>query len=355
MGRLANLLIFAGIVTGTYFLMNWYVLDRFSSLFGFRKTFIFYLIVIAAAISLPAALMLDMRIGNWLTGIVFATATMWVGICFLFVWCLIGLQLIGLLFRIPPINSGIAAVVIVAATTIYSIINAMTVYVHKVEIAAPANLRIVQISDIHIGSTGGQFFSGIIDRVNELKPDVVLVTGDLVDSDKNMVQSAIENLNKIQVPIFFVSGNHEKYVGYDNVRRMLASTKVKWLRNEAVTFGGVQIIGIDDHCTPRQMDDVLKTNSNGTDYRILMYHRPEWLDTAENRNVNLMLTGHTHRGQIWPFNFVVDSIYKFIHGMHEIGKMHLFVSTGTGTWGPRMRLGTHSEIIVFDLKRDSSL
>ena len=131
---------------------------------------------------------------------------------------------------------------------------------------------------------------------------------------------------------------------------MFESTRVRWLRNEAVRINGVQIIGIDDNCTLAQIDDVLGKTNSGAEYRILLYHRPQWLEAAENRNVDLMLTGHTHRGQIWPFNFVVGSIYKYISGWHEIGKMNLNVSTGTGTWGPRMRLGSHSEITVIDLK-----
>jgi predicted MPP superfamily phosphohydrolase len=350
MNRLTGLLMFLLIVVGIYFVMNWYVLGRLAYLFGIKKTILFYIAVTAITLSLPAAIMLNTRIGNWFTGAIYSTAAMWVGICFLAVWCLIALQVIGWFVKIPQTGVGVAAIVIVAVMTVYAMVNARAVRVHKIEINAPVNLRIAQISDEHIGSTGGGFFSHVVDEVNSLKPDVVLITGDLVDNDKATTAAALENLNRLAAPVFFVTGNHERYVGYDNVRRLLAPTRVRWLANEAVTLDNVRIFGANDNITAEAMDELLGRAASEKPYTILMYHRPEWFDTAARRKVNLMLTGHTHRGQIWPFNFVVGSIYKYIDGLHEIGQMYLNVSTGTGTWGPRMRLGSHSEIVMIQLK-----
>jgi predicted MPP superfamily phosphohydrolase len=345
--------VFAAIITSIYFLMNWYVLGRLAYLFGIRRNVFFYVIVAAMAFSLLAAIMLDTRIGSRLTGAILTAATTWLGICFLFVWCLLALQIIGWFVKIPPAAVGITAIVIVAGLTLYSAVNARLLYIRSIEVAAPTNLKIAQISDIHIGSTGGDFFSHVIDKVNELKPDVVLITGDLVDNDKAATAAAVENLNRLLVPVFFVTGNHERYVGYDNVRRLLAPTKVKWLRNEGVTFGKVRIVGVDDNTNAKVMDEILERAVNGAAYTILMYHRPEWLETVAGRNVNLMLTGHTHHGQLWPFNFVVGLFYEYITGLHQISQMHLYVSNGTGTWGPRMRLGSHSEIAIIRLTAEA--
>ena len=140
--------------------------------------------------------MLDTRIGNWLTDVISRTATMWLGICFLFVWCLVVLQVIGWVLKVSPQRMGIAAIAIVVAATIYSIANAMTIYIRKIELNAPVNMRIVQISDLHIGSTGGRFISRVMDNVNELKPDIVLITGDLVDTNKSSAHWALQNLNQ---------------------------------------------------------------------------------------------------------------------------------------------------------------
>jgi predicted MPP superfamily phosphohydrolase len=350
MNRIADLFMFAAIVTGVYFVMNWYVLGRLAHLFGIKKTFVFYIAVAALAASLLTAIVLDMRVGNWLTGLILKVTTMWVGVCFLFVWCLVALQAAGWVVKMPPTAAGVGAIAVVGVATLYAMANAVSVHVRKVEIPAPVYFKIAQISDIHIGSVGGGFFSGVIDKVNELKPDAVLITGDLVDNNKAATAAALENLNRLAVPVFFVSGNHERYVGYDNVARLLASTRVRWLRNEAVTCNNIRIVGIDDNVSSKTMDEALSRVDGGTAYTILMYHRPEWFNTAASRNVNLMLTGHTHRGQIWPFNFVVGSIYEYIDGLHEIDHMYLYVSTGTGTWGPRMRLGSHSEIVMIELK-----
>lgn len=351
MNRVAGLLMFVLIVIGVYFLMNWYVLGRLAYLFDVKRNFLFYIVAAAMTLSLVAAISLDMRIGNRFTGAFFAIATMWLGICFLCVWCLVALQVIGWFVKMPSMAVATAAIGFVTVLTIYAAINAPTVYTRKIELAAPVNLRIAQISDVHIGSVGGGFLSHVVDKVNELKPDVVLITGDLVDNDKTAAAKAIEHLNRLVVPVFFVTGNHEGFVGYDKVRTMLAATRVHWLRNEAVTLNSVRIVGVDDNIKSGAMDDVLGRVGGGAAYTILMYHRPEWFIIAARRNVDLMLTGHTHYGQIWPFNFVVGSIYKYIDGLHEIDKMHLCVSAGTGTWGPRMRLGSNSEIILIELKK----
>jgi predicted MPP superfamily phosphohydrolase len=351
MSRIGSLFVFVGIVTGTYFLMNWYVLGRLAYVFGIKKSVGFYVVVTALAFSLLASITLDTRVGNWLTALILRATTTWLGVCFLFFWCLIVLQIIGWVVQIPPPTAAMAAIGIVTGLTIYSMINAPRINVRKLEIAAPLDLRIAQISDVHIGSTGGGFFSRVVDEVGELKPDLVLITGDMIDNDKASTAEALEHLNRLSAPVFFVSGNHERYVGYDNVRRLLAATNVRWLRNEAVTLDKVRIIGIDDNVTADKMDEALvRAGDNAEAYTILMYHRPEWFGIASKRNVNLMLAGHTHHGQIWPFNFVVGSIYRYIGGVHEIGQMQACVSNGTGTWGPRMRLGSHSEIVLIDLR-----
>jgi uncharacterized protein len=351
MNRITGLLMFVLIVVGVYFLMNWYVLGRLAYLFGVKKTLLFYVIVAAMTLSLVAAVAIDTRIGNRLTGAFFTAVTMWLGISFLFVWCLVAMQAIGWFVKLPPMAVGTAAVGFVTVLTLYAAINAPTVYTRKIELAAPVNFKIAQISDVHIGSVGGGFLSHVVDKLNKLEPDVVLITGDLVDNDKAVTAKAMEHLNRLVVPAFFVSGNHEGYVGYDKVQKLLAATRVHWLRNNAITLDNVRIVGVDDNVKAGAMDEILGRVGDGSAYTVLMYHRPEWFNIAARRNVNLMLTGHTHYGQIWPFNFVVGSIYRYIDGLHEIDKMHLSVSTGTGTWGPRMRLGSNSEIVLIELKK----
>jgi hypothetical protein len=351
MNRVAGLLMFICIIIGIYFLMNWYVLGRLAYLFGVKKTLLFYIVAAVMTLSLVAAVVLDARIGNRLTGAFFTIATMWLGICFLFVWCLIALQAIGWFVKMPSVIVGTAAIGFVTVLTLYAAINAPTVYTRKIELDAPVNLRIAQISDVHIGSVGGGFLSYVVDKINELEPDVVLITGDLVDNDKAATAKSLEHLNRLVVPVFFVTGNHESYVGYDKVRKMLAATRVHWLRNEAVMLDTVRIVGAEDNIKAGVMDELLDRVGGGAAYTILMYHRPEWFNIAARRNVDIMLAGHTHYGQIWPFNFVVGSIYKYIDGLHQIDKMHLCVSTGTGTWGPRMRLGSNSEIVFIELKK----
>jgi predicted MPP superfamily phosphohydrolase len=155
-------------------------------------------------------------------------------------------------------------------------------------------------------------------------------------------------LNTFVAPVLFTSGNHEVYAGYDNVRQMLAATQIRWLRNEIVEFNGIRIIGVDNSYSTELMESVLARTSPGPAFTILMNHQPTGFDIAARHRIGLMLSGHVHNGQIWPFNYIVGIFYPYLKGLHERAGAFLNVSAGTGIWGPPMRLGSHSEIVLFD-------
>jgi predicted MPP superfamily phosphohydrolase len=146
----------------------------------------------------------------------------------------------------------------------------------------------------------------------------------------------------------FTSGNHEVYAGYDNVRQMLAATQVRWLRNEIVEFNGIRIIGVDNSYGTELLQSVLDRTPSSPAFTILMNHQPTGFDIAARRGVGLTLSGHVHDGQIWPFNYVVGLFYPYLKGLHENGGAFLNVSTGTGIWGPPMRLGSRTEIVLLE-------
>ncbi|MGI9500915.1 MAG: metallophosphoesterase, partial [Geminicoccaceae bacterium] len=177
----------------------------------------------------------------------------------------------------------------------------------------------------------------------------LLLTGDIIDA--SAVRSEDLNaLGAVSCPIYFAIGNHERYIDLDAVIAMMRSQGVDLLRSEAMIHGRLQIIGIDDADNPDQVSDHLPEIALSDDhYRILLYHRPDGWQSARQAGIDLMLAGHTHGGQIWPFNYVVKRRFEHLIGLFSRDGRHLYVSPGTGCWGPIMRLGTRSEMTVIDL------
>jgi len=209
--------------------------------------------------------------------------------------------------------------------------------------------RIVQISDVHIGSRHTRFLNRIVDKVNALRPDYVVITGDLVDTSRVSLND-LSPLKKVDAPIYMIIGNHERYAGLDYVMATMTELKIQVLRNETTTLSNIQLIGIDDSEDPKQVATQLSLITTDPDkYRVLLYHRPSGWAVAVQQNIELMLSGHTHNGQIYPFHWLVRRQFKHLKGLYKDGGASLYVSPGTGTWGPLMRLGSRNEVTCIDL------
>ena len=215
--------------------------------------------------------------------------------------------------------------------------------------------RFAQISDVHIGSRNPKFLQKIIQQINAQKPEFLCITGDLIDQP-GITAKQLEALTQFSGKIYFCIGNHEKYEDLNDIIRRLESLGVIVLRNKAVMAEELQVIGIDDSPNPEQVAKQLpKISIDAEKYMILLYHRPHGLADASEAGVDLKLSGHTHNGQIKPFNWAVNRVFQYRKGRYEhtssVGhNTVLYVNEGTGTWGPTMRLGTQSEISLFDLK-----
>jgi predicted MPP superfamily phosphohydrolase len=217
--------------------------------------------------------------------------------------------------------------------------------------------RIVQISDVHIGPLlDRRFAAGIAERVNALAPDLVAVTGDLVDGSVGRVGDEVAPLGAIQARhgVWFVTGNHDYYSGADAwVARM---TGLGWhpLRNRSVSIEAdgcaFELAGVDDHhgalVDPGGGEDLGRALDLRDPARpvVLLAHDPTTFRRASRLGVDLQLSGHTHGGQIWPFRWLVRLAVPWIAGLHREGESLLYVSCGTGFWGPPMRLGAPAEI-----------
>ncbi|CAN5925458.1 metallophosphoesterase [soil metagenome] len=224
---------------------------------------------------------------------------------------------------------------------------------------AKAGYRIVQITDVHVGPTiGREFIEGVVARINALKPDLVAITGDLVDGSVAELEAHVAPLAKLVAKdgVFFVTGNHEYYSGADEWIAHLGKLGVRVLRNEHVQIageGGFDLAGIDDASARGNGHgpDLRKALAGRDDSRacVLLAHQPRGIDLADVLGVDLQLSGHTHGGQMIPWNFLVRLQQPFVAGLHKLARAQIYVSCGTGYWGPPMRVGAPAEITEIEL------
>jgi predicted MPP superfamily phosphohydrolase len=224
--------------------------------------------------------------------------------------------------------------------------------------------RIVQISDVHIGPTlGRRFARRIAEQVNALSPDLIAATGDLVDGPVQHLGRDTAPLAKLRAKhgVFFVTGNHDHYSGANPWCSHW--TKLGWqvLRNEHRTINGsggsFAIAGVDDYrgdpFDGEVGQDIPAALHGIPEHRpvVLLAHDPTSFAEASRHGVDLQLSGHTHGGQIWPFRYAVRVVVRWVAGLYRTGNSQLYVSRGTGFWGPPMRIGAPSEITEITLQR----
>ncbi len=280
-----------------------------------------------------------------------ATVMTWLGICFLLLCVLLPAELLQL-SPLAKTDIGIAVALLVTLLSVYAIYNAHRLHVHEIRIPsipATQGVRLVQISDVHIGSRQPGFLKPIVAKVNNLNPDYVVITGDLIDMH-GITAESLAPLAELNAATLFCIGNHERYVDLDDICRRLVALDIDVLRNRTVQHGDIQFVGIDDAERKDQVGREIKTlQANAEAFRILLYHRPDGAEEAAAWGTHLMLTGHTHRGQIVPFNLLVKKVFPRLYRDYLVEGMHLYVSPGTGTWGPVMRLGSKCEITLIEL------
>ena len=216
--------------------------------------------------------------------------------------------------------------------------------------------KIVFLSDVHLGNVRGRgFMARIVKKIQKLSPYVVLIGGDVFDGSKCDEEKSLEPLRSLKPEhgVYYVTGNHEYYMP-DPTRTInnIRATGVRILNNEKIDIDGVDIVGVDfkDANKGETLAKILDgLNIDATKKTILIKHEPNDLKIAEAAGISLGFFGHTHRGQIWPLSLFTRQIYKgFDYGLKSHGTMQVYTSSGVGTWGPPLRLGTRSEIVMVE-------
>jgi len=217
------------------------------------------------------------------------------------------------------------------------------------------DFSIVQISDLHIGGLiDREFVKHSVEKINSLKADIVVITGDLIDTKIEAVKEAVLELTHIQSKygIYYILGNHEYFHDPLEIITFMKETNIKLLINESVTIDELKlnIVGVTDLFGYRV--NQLEPNIDkafqecNTDYKtILLAHQPKFIEELKGYKPDLILSGHTHGGQIWPFNHLVKLQQPYVKGLHRLSNgSTIYVNSGIGFWGPPMRLNSQAEI-----------
>lgn len=361
-GRFA---IFLTVVLTTWALMHAFVFWRLASV-PFLAGIVPRRALVAAAVLLwliyPVARVLGSF--HWTTVSVPLEyiGAIWIGTLFLLLAALLAVEVVTLCGTLWPQHApairGVAGIV-AGALAVIAVVQGHrepAMREHDVTLAGlPAELdgmTVAVISDAHLGTlTGERWIARLVERLNAHRPDLILVVGDLVDSNVDHVGELAAALRTLQAPrgVWAVTGNHEYYAGIDRSVQFIESCGFKVLRNRWEEIApGLVLAGVDDLPTRTQFGEpgtpvssVLANMPHSA--RLYMSHSPVEAETAAAAGVDLMVSGHTHNGQIWPFTHIVAMVYPRICGRYEVNGMTLIVGRGTGTWGPPMRLWLPSE------------
>lgn len=245
---------------------------------------------------------------------------------------------------------------IVISTILYAgigRINGERIVVKDLELAAKNITReydFVHITDLHSGSTNRAHAERVVNIIKPLNPEFMVITGDFID-EFHVSEYDIEPFNELEFPIFLITGNHEYYLEDGKIEEVIADTDILLIDDMKISFDELDIIGVNEIATVDYTIDHVG-GINEERYTILLDHQPktdEAIRASEN-GAELMLSGHTHKGQVWPMNWLVSLQFKYISGLYEIGDMFLYVNQGTGTLGPKIRVNSVNEITHIHLK-----
>ena len=317
---------------------------------------------------LPASL-LAFRYTNAAVRVFYKIAAVWAGLLsFLFIAAACGwiIYTVALLTGLPThfhrLVELLFGVAILAG--LYGVFNASWTRVTRITVrlanlpAAWHGRTAALISDLHLGHVrNGSFLKRMIAKLLREEPDAIFIAGDLYDGTAIDAARAAAPLNQLTTAphgVYFVAGNHEQFRDDSKYLRAVAATGVRVLNNEKVEVDGLQIAGVpySNAWQPRAFEAAL--NGMGLDRKrasILVTHAPDHPEIAEAAGVSLQLSGHTHLGQFIPWSWIARRVYRqFVYGLSRIGKMQVFTSSGAGTWGPPLRLGSNPEIVMLQFE-----
>lgn len=294
----------------------------------------------------------------------------WIGVLFLIFVCLLVADLVTGFGRLlpgpaPRLRAGaLATAAVLAVIAFVQAARPPLVSSHQVQLAglpaAADGTVVVVVSDLHLGTLRNQeWLAALVEQVNGQRPDLIVLAGDIVEGHSSQQHDFVPLLRRLSAPlgVWAVTGNHEFY-GAAAGGRAMEQAGVRMLRDAwAEARPGLILAGVEDLTVRRSRlgtvagftEKALAGRPLGT-ATIFLSHSPWRAEAAAAQGAGLMLSGHTHNGQIWPFTYVVRLFYPLVSGRYQVGGMPVIVGRGTGTWGPRMRLWRRGEILRITLR-----
>lgn len=240
-------------------------------------------------------------------------------------------------------------------------VKSITVPIAKLD----RDVTFVHLTDIHLGHfRGAGYLDRIVDETLKQDPEFVLITGDILDSGADSAKELLAPLGRIDVPVYYTYGNHEVYAGLEKILEVIKSLDVKILQNEAVVQSGLRIVGLNYMNADSSSFDMHTVNTQTiketlpqieiTDDipNIMMHHGPQGIKYANQHNIDLIVAGHTHGGQVFPFTLMAAKTFPYNKGLHNFNGTSIYVSQGAGTFLLPIRLGTENEITKITLTRN---
>ena len=376
-----RLLAFLSVFLTLYGLLHFYAFLKVTRAFALsRGVSVFLVCVMLFMVFCPVIVRVLERLGMETPPRFLAyTGYTWMGFLFVFVCCCSLIDLYRLLcfagthllkmdlgkWVLAPRTAFFIALTVSLLVAIYGHLEALTIRTERITITTPkipkelGRLRIVQISDVHLGLiVRGCRLEKILREVRAARPDILVSTGDLLDGQINDVSKTVDSFRLINTPHgkFAVTGNHEFYAGLERSLSFMKEVGFTVLRGEARDIRGVVLVaGVDDETANRfglsngMAEAELLSNLPGDRFVLFLKHRPLF-HRGSDRLFDLQLSGHTHGGQIFPFSLIIKMLYPVDAGLLALNDgALLYVSPGSGTWGPPMRFRAPPEVTVVDL------
>ena len=291
------------------------------------------------------------------------TSTLFILLYLVILFLLLDLgRLVHLVPRSWLFHNGVTALAILGlmvAVFLYGNIH----YKHKVRVPLELttskplakDYTIVMVSDLHIGyhNTRSEL-ARWIDLINAEHPDLILIAGDIIDMSMRPLieENMAEEFHRLQAPVYACLGNHEHFGRAPQAKQFYHDAGIRLLCDSAtVVDSSLVIIGREDRSNRHRKDLKDLVSTVNSPYTILLDHQPYNLEQAEAAGIDFQLSGHTHRGQVWPISWITDAIYECSWGSHQRGNTRYYVSSGIGIWGGKFRIGSQSEYVVATLKK----
>ena len=270
---------------------------------------------------------------------------------------LIGVRLSGVQIGRPAIAGVLFSLAALAG--LYGLVNARLVRVSTIRVKLPNLPRswrgrtAALVSDLHLGHIHGTAFSRrVAAKIEQLRPDIVFIAGDLFDGTRINAEEVVSPLRRllIRYGAYFVTGNHEEFSDPRKYLEAIKEAGIRVLDNQKIVIDGLQIVGVNhgDSAEPARFRSILaQADIDQNQASILLSHSPHALSVVEEAGVSLQLSGHTHAGQIFPFTWFARNIFgERTYGLSRFGELMVYTSSGAGTWGPPMRVGTRPEVVL---------